>query len=69
LTAKQSIILPYEQQILGKRVLFTRGTPEGKAQGSRNAYKGGTRPQFRELARILRELAKEEKKLREAIIP
>lgn len=30
-------------------------TDEGKAKASANAYKGGKRPMFRELARVLRE--------------
>lgn len=31
-------------------------TAEGKAKSSRNAYKGGTRPLLRQLARVLRKL-------------
>ena len=32
-------------------------SPQGKAEVSRNAYKGGTRARLRELARLLREQA------------
>jgi hypothetical protein len=44
-------------------------TAEGKARVSRNAYKSGHRQQMRELARILREYAKEDQKIREALAP
>lgn len=44
-------------------------TSGGKARVARNAFKGGTRPLMRELARILRKYAHEEKKLREALVP
>jgi hypothetical protein len=44
-------------------------TPEGKARVARNAYKGGTRPLIRELARHLREYIKEEENIREMILP
>jgi hypothetical protein len=30
-------------------------SPEGKARSSRNAWKGGSRPTMRDLARLLRE--------------
>jgi len=32
---------------------------EGKARASRNAYRGGVRPQLRALARLLREIERE----------
>ena len=34
-------------------------TPEGKARVAKNAYKGGTTPLLRELARVLKEHRKE----------
>jgi hypothetical protein len=39
-------------------------TPEGKARVSRNAYKGGTRPLLRELARLLREQKSPDRRVR-----
>ena len=34
-------------------------TTEGKARASRNAYRGGLRPQLRALAKLLREIERE----------
>ena len=43
-------------------------TPEGKAKVGLNAFKGGQRQELRELARILREQIRMERKIREIIM-
>jgi hypothetical protein len=42
-------------------------TPEGKARVSRNGWKGGRREELREALRLMRELSRETRRLRELI--
>jgi hypothetical protein len=42
-------------------------TPEGKARASRNPYKGGKREELRDALRLMRELNRDARRLREFI--